>query len=124
MTSFRIGELARRAKRSVHAIRWYEAEGLMPNVERDAGGRRQYTQWHVEWLLFLDRLRITAMPIREMKRYAALIARGAASEQEALLRAHREKILARVRETDAALALIDRKLRRYARIRGDIMGQG
>jgi DNA-binding transcriptional MerR regulator len=65
-TSFGIGELARRTRRTVHAIRWYEAQGLIPRVERDAGGRRRYTRWHVEWLLFLERLKISAMPVREM----------------------------------------------------------
>lgn len=118
-TSFGIGELARRTKRSVHAIRWYEAQGLIPNVERDAGGRRRYTQWHVEWLSFLDRLKTTAMPVREMKRYAALIARGGAAlpDQEALLRTHRESVVARLREVEDALALIDRKLSHYVRLR-------
>lgn len=117
--SFGIGELARRTKRSVHAIRWYEAQGLIPNVERDGGRRRRYTAWHVEWLLFLERLKTTAMPVREMKRYAALIARGASGlpEQEALLRSHRETVSARMSEVEAALALIDRKLSHYAKLR-------
>ncbi len=116
-TSFGIGELARRTKRSVHTIRWYEAQGLIPRVERDAGRRRQYTVWHVEWLNFLDRLKTTAMSVRDMKRYAALIARGETGEQEALLRAHRESVAARMREMNEALALIDRKLKHYGRFR-------
>ncbi len=117
--SFGIGELARRTKRSVHAIRWYEAQGLIPKVERDAGRRRRYTPWHVEWFLFLERLRTTGMPVREMKRYATLIARGGAGvpEQEELLRAHRETVSARLHEVEEALALIDRKLKHYARLR-------
>jgi DNA-binding transcriptional MerR regulator len=118
-SEFGIGELARRTNRSVHAIRWYEAQGLIPNVARDSGGRRRYTQWHVDWLHFLERLKISAMPVREMKRYAALIARGEASwpEQEALLRAHRDVVSARMRDIEDALALIDRKLNHYARRR-------
>jgi DNA-binding transcriptional MerR regulator len=115
--SFLIGELARRTKRSVHAIRWYEAQGLIPNVERDAGRRRRYTQWHVDWLLFLERLKISAMPVREMKRYAALIGRGEIAAQETLLRAHREAVSAKLEEVGKALALIDRKLTHYARLR-------
>jgi DNA-binding transcriptional MerR regulator len=118
-SEFGIGELARRTNRSVHAIRWYEAQGLIPNVARDRGRRRRYTQWHVDWLHFLERLKISAMPVREMKRYAALIARGETSwpEQEALLRAHRDVVSARMREIEDALALIDRKLSHYARRR-------
>lgn len=55
-TSFGIGELARRTERSVHTIRWYEAQGLIPNVDRNPGGRRRYAAWHVEWLSFLETL--------------------------------------------------------------------
>ncbi len=117
-TSFGIGELARRTKRTVHAIRWYEAQGLIPRVERDAGRRRRYISWHVEWLLFLERLKTTAMPVRQMKRYAALIAHGGGmAEQEALLRAHRETVSERMEDIGAALALIDRKLAHYAKLR-------
>jgi DNA-binding transcriptional MerR regulator len=118
-THFGIGELARRTKRTVHALRWYEAQGLIPRVERDAGGRRRYTRWHVDWLFFLERLKISAMPVREMKRYAKLIADGAdaAPEQEALLRTHREMVSARKQEIEQALALIDRKLNHYKRLR-------
>jgi hypothetical protein len=57
--------------------------------------------------------------VREMKRYAKLIADGAdaAPEQEALLRAHRELVFARKQEVEQALALIDRKLDHYKRLR-------
>src|SRR5688572_12846080 len=48
--SLHIGRLAERTGRSVHAIRWYEAQGLVPGVVRDSGGRRVYTELHVNWL--------------------------------------------------------------------------
>ena len=59
----RIGELSTRSGRSVHAIRWYESQGLVPGVERDTGRRRVYTELHVGWLDFMDRLRRTGMTI-------------------------------------------------------------
>ncbi len=57
-TRFHIGRLARETGRSVHTIRWYEKQGLMPGVTRDPGGRRVYITQHIGWLLFLDRLRV------------------------------------------------------------------
>jgi DNA-binding transcriptional MerR regulator len=118
--AFRIGELAKRSGRSVHAIRWYEAQGLIPNVDRDGGGRRIYVQWHADWLQFLGRLKNTGMSIKDMQRYAALIALGDSglAEQESLLRAHRDTVEAQMLELEAARALIDRKLRHYGRLRG------
>ncbi len=66
----RIGELARRSGRSVHTIRWYEAQGLMPGVVRDAARRRVYAPDHLLWLELVDRLRLTGMTIAEIKIYA------------------------------------------------------
>jgi DNA-binding transcriptional MerR regulator len=54
-----IGTLSARTGRSIHAIRWYEAQGRVPGVRRDAGGRRLYTEQHVGWLRFMERLRRT-----------------------------------------------------------------
>jgi len=42
LSQLRIGELALRTGRTVHAIRWYETQGLIPGVARDSGGRRLY----------------------------------------------------------------------------------
>jgi hypothetical protein len=50
----RIGELARLSGRSVHTIRWYEAQSLMPGAARDAGGRRVFSQAHVDWLELME----------------------------------------------------------------------
>jgi DNA-binding transcriptional MerR regulator len=74
--SFRIGELATRTGRSVHAIRWYEAQGLIPGVLGDGSGRGVYTERHLSWLDLMDRLRRTAMSIAEMREYTKLVKQG------------------------------------------------
>src|SRR5207245_8878543 len=74
-----IGALSARTGRSVHAIRWYEAQGLVPGVERDGGGRRVYTEHHVGWLEFMDRLRGTGMSVAQMRASTALVKKGSAA---------------------------------------------
>jgi len=108
----RIGELAARSARSVHTIRWYEAQGLMPGVARDAGGRRVYHAMHVGWLELMDRLRRTGMSIAEMREYTALVRQGRASlrERKALLEAHRVRTEATIAQWLQALELIDGKI--------------
>jgi hypothetical protein len=59
-SAFHIGVLSARTGRSIHTIRWYEAQGLIPGVARDGGGRRVYGELHVGWLALMDRLRRTA----------------------------------------------------------------
>lgn len=55
----RIGEVARRTGRSLHTIRWYESQGLIPGVRRDRAGHRVYSEHHVGWLDLMERLRRT-----------------------------------------------------------------
>jgi len=113
--SLHIGEVATRTGRSVHAIRWYEAQGLVPGVERDGGGRRVYTEHHVGWLEFMDRLRGTGMSVAQMRAYTALVKKGAAAlgERRALLRAHQARVLENIARWTEALTLIDAKLEFY-----------
>jgi DNA-binding transcriptional MerR regulator len=110
-----IGALAERCGKSVHAIRWYEAQGLVPGVARDAGGRRRYREQHVAWLALMERLRVTGMSIAEMRRYAGLVAQGRRSlaERRAMLAAHRAEVLATMARWQEALAALDRKLDFY-----------
>lgn len=112
---FHIGRLARETGRTVHTIRWYEKQGLMPGVTRDAGGRRVYTEQHIGWLLFLDRLRFAGMPVREMRRYATLAAQGKKTLRDrlALLDAHHARTSALVDELQEALRFIERKQAYY-----------
>jgi DNA-binding transcriptional MerR regulator len=112
-----IGALAARSGRSVHTIRWYDAQGLMPGVQRDGAGRRLFDARHVEWLALLDRLRSTGMSIAEMRAYTALVRQGRTSlaRQRELLAAHRDRVAGTIDAWQAALALIDAKLDFYAR---------
>jgi DNA-binding transcriptional MerR regulator len=113
--SMRIGELARLSGRSVHTIRWYEAQGLMPGAARDAAGRRVFSAAHVDWLELMDRLRSSGMTIRQMQVYARQVREGKATlaARQALLREHRQRVRQQVDGLKAALTLIDRKVALY-----------
>ncbi len=113
--SLRIGALAQATGRSVHAIRWYERQGLIPRVGRDRGGRRVYEPSHIDWLMFLERLRFTGMTVRDMRRYVDLVVAGHSSlgARQALLARHRDEVKARAAATAAALFLIEEKIAYY-----------
>jgi DNA-binding transcriptional MerR regulator len=110
-----IGDVARRTGRSVHAIRWYESQGLLPGVVRDDGGRRLYSQQHVSWLDLMERLRRTGMSIAQMRDYTALVEQGASTltERRALLASHRRRVQETIDTWTDALALIDAKVEFY-----------
>ncbi|MCZ8257791.1 MAG: MerR family transcriptional regulator [Polaromonas sp.] len=113
--NFLIGQLAARTGRSVHTIRWYEAQGLIPGVARDSGRRRVYGELHINWLDLMDRLRRTGMSIAEMREYTELVKQGSSTlgKRQALLAAHREQVKDMISEWQQALALLNTKIDFY-----------
>lgn len=111
-----IGGLARLSGRSVHTIRWYEAQGLIPRVGRDGGGRRVYEREHVEHLVFLERMRQAGMSVADMRRLTELSMAGwrTLGDRQALLLAHRAQVEGQIRDLRDALRLIDEKVAYYA----------
>lgn len=119
---FHIGELAARTGRSIYTIRWYEKQGLIPGVARDAGGRRVYAEHHVAWLDLIDRLRRTGMSVAQLREYTSLTKKGSAAlkDQRALLAAHGQRVRETIADWTEALALIDAKVDFY----GEWMREG
>jgi DNA-binding transcriptional MerR regulator len=112
----KIGQLAKRSGLSAYTIRYYERIGLLPYVDRDRSGQRDYDASILTWIEFLRRLKATGMPIREMLRYADLRDRGAGTEAERreLLERHRERVRAHVADLQACLLVLDTKIAGYA----------
>jgi len=112
-----VGEAAEKVGLSVHTLRWYEQEGLVAPVDRDATGRRRYSPDDVDWLQLLTCLRGTGMPVREMRRYAELARTGPATEEERLrlFEEHRERVLARIADLHRDLDAINAKIDYYRR---------
>ena len=114
-TAMLIGKLARLTGHSVHTIRWYESQRLIPGVRRDVQGRRTYVHSHVDWLQLVDRLRRTGMTIRQIREYAALVKQGndTLKQRQQLMRAHRERVEASIRDLQESLQIIDMKIEFY-----------
>src|ERR1700755_2257256 len=70
-----IAEMAERTGVSAHTLRYYERIGLLA-VARDAAGYRVYGAEDFARVVFLNRLRMTGMPIRTIQRYVALVNEG------------------------------------------------
>jgi DNA-binding transcriptional MerR regulator len=100
---------------SVDTLRYYEKAGLSLRVPgRSASGQRRYTEDDVRWLGTLVMLRRTGMPIRDIKRFVELYrVDGSEPDRLAILEAHRERVLAELRETQTHLDAINRKIDFY-----------
>lgn len=109
-----IAEVAARTGVTAHTLRYYERIGLL-SVPRDDAGHRAYTRDELNRVVFITRLRLTAMPIREIQAYFALVADGPGNEPQrlALLEAHRDQVKARIIDLESALGVIEYKIATY-----------
>jgi len=116
MTGYTIDEAAARMGVTKHTLRYYEREGLLPAIAKAANGHRRYTDDDLGWVKFLQLLRATGMPIREMKAFVALTWAG---DHTIALRVEvLERYRAGLRERMAAdrehLAFLDHKIEYYS----------
>jgi DNA-binding transcriptional MerR regulator len=64
----KIGEVARRAKTSIHAIRYYEKMGLLAGPLRTSGGFRLYGEDTVQRLLFIQKAKEFGLTLGEIEK--------------------------------------------------------
>ncbi|MET9621258.1 MerR family transcriptional regulator [Streptomyces sp. NPDC006464] len=119
-----IGEVAKRSGLSVHALRFYEREGLFANpVRRLSNGRRIYHEEDLEWLAICTKLRSSGMSLATIRRYIELVRQGPGNEHERLelLRRHEHRVEAQVQELRETLDVMRHKVRIYEEhlVRGD-----
>lgn len=111
-----IGEVAQRTGLSVHALRFYEREGLFANpVRRLSNGRRIYHEEDLEWLAICTKLRSSGMPLVMIRQYIELVRQGPGNEHERLevLRRHENHVETQIRELQDTLAVMRHKVRIY-----------
>jgi DNA-binding transcriptional MerR regulator len=112
-----IGDVARETGLSVHALRFYEREGLLlsEHVARGAGGHRRYTPQEVYWLRICTKLRASGMPLADIRRYAQLVREGPGNEEQRLdlLREHQRRVEHQLAELEDCLRTITRKVGVY-----------
>ncbi|HEX3593148.1 MAG TPA: MerR family transcriptional regulator [Pseudonocardiaceae bacterium] len=115
-TGLTIGEVAGRTGLSVHALRFYEREGIMANpVARDGGGRRVYSEDDVDWLIVCTVLRASGMPLTAIRRYTELVREGGGNEKERLelLREHQQRVTEQLAQLTRSLDLVNYKIGVY-----------
>lgn len=117
--TYSIKEVSEQSGWSIHMLRYYEKEGLLPPIGRDENGYRCYTQWDMSLIHFLNRLRQTGMPISQMRTYMRLLQSREDQPNDILpelidlLKDHRETVLAHLDELRHNIEAIDYKINLY-----------
>lgn len=111
-----IQEMAEISGLSVHTLRYYERIGLLRNVARATNGRRYYTERETAQITFLNRLRATGMPIRQMQRFYELVLEGdhTIPERRKILEVHQKNVEAHIHTLQQNLEVICYKVQLYS----------
>lgn len=79
---YTIGETAEKMGITASTIRYYEKEGLLPNIKRDKNSIRFFTENDLQSLKIIECLKATGMPIKDIRKFIDLCAEGDNSLQE------------------------------------------
>ncbi|MDF2858817.1 MAG: transcriptional regulator MerR family [Neobacillus sp.] len=66
---YTISEVSKKVHISPHTLRFYEKEGLLPFVERSAGGVRMFKDADFESLFIIECLKKTGMSIKDIRTF-------------------------------------------------------
>ena len=67
ITTFKIGEVAARAKVNKETVRYYEKRELIPKPDRRYSGYRIFTQRHIDQIKFIKRAQELGFTLSEIK---------------------------------------------------------
>jgi DNA-binding transcriptional MerR regulator len=112
---YTINDVATICDVTTHALRFYDKEGLLPFVGRNAAGHRLFTEQDLELIKLICCLKNTGMQIKEIKKYINL---GMEGEETIELRRemmieHRKEVLRQIDELKKNLNIIGLKVTFY-----------
>ncbi|URZ87858.1 MerR family transcriptional regulator [Floricoccus penangensis] len=112
---YSIKEVAEITGLSIYTIRYYDKEGLLPFVARNDAGIRVFSESDINQIQTICCLKNTGMALKDIRNYIECCMEGTASidERSELLTAHRESVLAKIKELEDNLKIIDGKLEIY-----------
>lgn len=110
-----IKEAAEHVGLTVHTVRYYEQEGLLPSLKRDQHQNRVFTESDLDWLQFIRCLRDTGMSIAEMRQFVELSLEGNHTIQDRLriMQNHKQTIEDKISEMQRFLQKIEGKIAWY-----------
>jgi DNA-binding transcriptional MerR regulator len=111
----KIGEASEKTGVSVDTLRYYEKVGLVPAIQRDEHGVRDYTEANLRWVEFVKCMRQAGLPIEALTTYVSLVRAGdeTVETRKAILEEQRGLLAERIKEMQRTMLYLDYKIRVY-----------
>ena len=111
----KIAEVSDRYSLSADTLRYYERIGLIPPVNRNDNGIRDYDETDVRRVEFIKCMRSAGLPIETLIEYVGLVQQGDTTieARKQILKAQRELILGRMKAMQETLDVLNYKISVY-----------
>jgi MerR family transcriptional regulator, aldehyde-responsive regulator len=111
----KIAEVSQQYEISTDTLRYYERVGLIPPVNRNGSGIRDYNELDLRRVDFIKCMRSAGLPIEVLIDYVALVQRGdeTIDARKDILKEQRELLLTRMQEMQKTLDILDHKIEVY-----------
>ena len=110
-----IAEVSKRYELSQDTLRYYERIGLIPNVNRNKSGIRDYTDEDCKWIEFVKCMRNAGLQIEVLTNYLELFQQGNSTHEErkGLLVKQRDRLARKIDEMQETLERLNYKIENY-----------
>jgi DNA-binding transcriptional MerR regulator len=111
----KIAEVSERYGLSTDTLRYYERIGLIPPVNRNGSGIRDYNDLDLRRVDFIKCMRSAGLPVEVLIEYIALVQQGddTIEARKEILIEQRDLLLARMQEMQKTLDLLNHKIEVY-----------
>ena len=110
-----IAEVSKKFDLSQDTLRYYERIGLIPGVDRNKSGNRDYTEEDCKWIEFIKCMRGAGLPIEVLIEYVTLFQQGdeTIEARKELLSEQRRQLVEKIDNMKKTLDRLNYKIERY-----------
>jgi MerR family transcriptional regulator, aldehyde-responsive regulator len=111
----KIAEVSEQYEMSTDTLRYYERVGLIPPVNRNESGIRDYNELDLRRVEFIKCMRSAGLPVEVLIDYVALVQQGdeTIEARKEILKEQRELLVSRMKEMQKTLDILDHKIEVY-----------
>lgn len=111
----KIMEVSEQCGISSDTLRYYERIGLIPPVNRNESGIRDYNELDLRRVEFIKCMRGAGLPVEVLITYIALVQQGdkTIEARKEILKEQRDLLVARMKEMQKTLDILDHKIDVY-----------
>jgi len=111
----RIAEVSEKYDLTADTLRYYERIGLIPSVNRNAGGIRDYREEDCNWVNFIKCMRGAGLSIEVLVEYVTMFQQGNATikARKKLLIEQRSHLADKIEKMQQTLERLDEKIDGY-----------